>query len=243
MSKETALSWIAENEKRIIELSDKAWEYASGFPATTTIAVPRYKLDEFENRNMRWDPCKGVVSIKLNPNGYLTSSELSEWEPMLADLAVGISSLTGLNVVYSGTTSIPLRAEHPTKRTSADILVFIGPYGTGHLVDEPADSNRFGAKPSWVDPYNSDLWVEIEAVDLQIAKRSDDVLANVLTSRKKYLMNLLGNAFGLDDLEDGIDTEIMSWGGDGSGTWNDPDWGEGDKIAFGLVGANNGCIN
>jgi aminobenzoyl-glutamate utilization protein B len=28
MSKETALSWIDENEKKIIELSDKAWEYA-----------------------------------------------------------------------------------------------------------------------------------------------------------------------------------------------------------------------
>jgi len=28
MSKETALSWIDENEKHIIEISDKAWEYA-----------------------------------------------------------------------------------------------------------------------------------------------------------------------------------------------------------------------
>ncbi len=28
MSKETALSWIDENKKKIIGLSDKAWEYA-----------------------------------------------------------------------------------------------------------------------------------------------------------------------------------------------------------------------
>lgn len=28
MSKDTALSWIDENEKKIIEMSDKAWEYA-----------------------------------------------------------------------------------------------------------------------------------------------------------------------------------------------------------------------
>ncbi len=28
MSKEVALSWIDENEKRIIEISDRAWEYA-----------------------------------------------------------------------------------------------------------------------------------------------------------------------------------------------------------------------
>ena len=65
---------------------------------------------------------------------------------------------------------------------------------------------------------------------------------DVLTHRKTYLMNTLGKAFGLDDPGDDIDTEIMSWGGKGSGTWNDPDWGEGDKIGFGLVGASNGCF-
>ena len=28
MSKETALKWIEENKQKIIEISDKAWEYA-----------------------------------------------------------------------------------------------------------------------------------------------------------------------------------------------------------------------
>jgi hypothetical protein len=60
---------------------------------------------------------------------------------------------------------------------------------------------------------------------------------------KTYLMNLLGNAFGLADLEDGIETEIMSWGSYGSGSDQYPQWGTGDLIGFGLVGASNGCVN
>jgi len=230
-------------EDRAGKWSDKAWEYASGFPTTTTIAAPRYKLDEFENRNIRWDPCKGAVSIKLNPNGYLTSTELGKWEPMLAVIAADISSFTGLNVVYSGTTSIPLRMEHPGGRTSVDLLIFIGPIGTGLMVDSAPGSNLFGDTHFYVDTNNTVIWAEMDAFDVQIAYRDDRELADVLTHRKKYLMNLLGRAFGLTSPGDDIDTEIMSWNGIGSGTRNNPDWGEGDKIGFGLVGANNGCIN
>ena len=230
-------------ENRCGGWSDEKYLSANTFPTTTTIAVPRYKLDEFENRNMRWDPCKGVVSIKLNPNGYLNASELAEWEPMLADLAVEIASFTGMDVVYSGTTTVPLRMTHPGARTSADILIFIGPTGTGHLASYSESDNLFGTSQTWVDGYAAPIWVELEAEDIQIAYRDDRELADVVTTRKTYLMNKLGRAFGLDSPGDDIDTEIMSWGGGGSGTWNDPDWGEGDKIAFGLVGADNGCLN
>ncbi|GIT00807.1 MAG: hypothetical protein CM1200mP26_25190 [Acidimicrobiales bacterium] len=60
---------------------------------------------------------------------------------------------------------------------------------------------------------------------------------------KKYFMNYLADAFGLDDLATGIDTEIMSWGSNGSGTPNNPEWGKGDLIGLGRVGASNGCVN
>ena len=230
-------------ENRCGGWSNEKYLSVNTFPTTTTIATPRYKLHEFENRNERWDPCEGAVSIKLNPNGYLTSTELGKWEPMLAVLAADISSFTGLNVVYSGTTSIPLRMEHPSARTSVDLLIFIGPLGTGHMADLPLDTNYFGDTHFYVDTYNTAIWVEMDAFDVQIAYRDDRELADVLTHRKKYLMNFLGRAFGLASPGDDIDTEIMSWGGTGSGTRNNPDWGEGDKIAFGLVGANNGCIN
>ena len=38
-------------------------------------------------------------------------------------------------------------------------------------------------------------------------------------------------------------TEIMYWGGVGSGTTTDPKWGAGDLKDFGLVGVSNGCVN
>ena len=63
------------------------------------------------------------------------------------------------------------------------------------------------------------------------------------TTWKKYLMLFLGRAMGLGDLPDGIRSEIMSWGGYGLGTLNDPKWGPGDKIALDLVGSRNGCMN
>ena len=85
----------------------------------------------------------------------------------------------------------------------------------------------------------------MSAVDIQVA--TDSSYGSNLIAPKNfqttYLMNNLGSAFGVDKLDDGIDTEIMSWGGRGSSiNPGKPDWGEGDKIAFGLVGANNGCL-
>ena len=222
--------------------SAKTWVYSSVFPTTTTITPPRYKLDEYEGRNQRWDPCGGPIYIKLNPNGYLESSELTEWEPMLAELAVEIAAFTGLNVSYAGTTSIPLRMVHPGGATSTGILIFIGPLGTGHLPGYSAGDNIVAAGQSWIRTWSSPVWVEHLAYDIHLASDSNQDISQILTTRKRFLMNKLGRAFGLDDPGDDIDTEIMSWGGRGSGTWNDPDWGEGDKIGFGLVGASNGCL-
>jgi hypothetical protein len=61
--------------------------------------------------------------------------------------------------------------------------------------------------------------------------------------KKKYLMSALGRGFGLAALDDEIETEIMSWGSNGSGSNQYPQWGTGDLIGFGLVGANGGCVD
>ena len=119
------------------------------------------------------------------------------------------------------------------------------------MADLSLDELYFGQTRTYIDTNNTVIWVEIDAYDIQIAYRDDLDLARALTNKKKYLMHYLGRGFGLADPGDDIDTEVMSWGGSGSGPSYDsnwvagdkPDWGEGDKIAFGLVGANNGCIN
>jgi hypothetical protein len=218
-------------------------------PTTTTTAsaVPRYELYEYKGDNLRWDPCAGPVSIKLNPMGHLTSSQIDEWSTLLRGFAAEISSMTGLNVVYGGQTGTDFRLSHPSGRTSADILIGFGPVGTGHFADndDPYNTNVFAASQRYISYNQSPGWWTITAADIHVATNSNNALENVAPKghRTNYLMNHLGNSFGLGDLDPGPNSEVMTWGGDGNGTWNNPDWGEGDKISFGLVGAGNGCLN
>ena len=107
--------------------------------------------------------------------------------------------------------------------------------------------NYFGTGKSWITQYgfsSSASWWKFQAHDIQISTDSIQGVGAIapVGTRTNYLMNLLGNAFGLGDPGDSITSEIMSWGGDGGGSWREPSWGEGDKIAFGLVGAGNGCL-
>ena len=210
---------------------------------TTELAVPRYKLYEYKGDNLRWDPCAGPVSIKLNPMGHLTGSEIDDWATLLREFAAEISSFTGLNVVYGGQTGTDFRLSHPGGRTSVDILIGFAQHGAAHISAHSSD-NYWGGVQNYIDYNQTPGWWTMSAVDIQVATDSSygSNLVAPKNSRTTYLMNRLGWAFGLDDPGDGIDTEIMSWGGSGSGTWNSPDWGEGDKIAFGLVGASNGCL-
>jgi hypothetical protein len=209
---------------------------------TTESAAARYKLDEYEGKNIRWDPCAGPVTMKLNHGGRLNSTQLNDWEVGLLELASEISNMTGLELTYMGTTTTENRQEHPGDRPHAggDILITIAPAGTGLMSD--LDDSYFGDAQGWLDGWTSGIWEQRDAYDIQVSTQdaTSDAMWNGF--KRAHLMYYLGFAFGLDSPGDGIDTEIMSWGGAGSGTWNSPDWGEGDKIAFGLVGASNGCL-
>jgi len=205
---------------------------------TTTSTSSRYKLVEWAGKNVRWDPCKGQIRMKLNHGGRLNSTQLNTWETELVSLASGIATATGLDFVYAGATTQDLATEHPGRdRGNADILVYIAPSETGLL----EGTNTFGAF-QWLDPYTVGVWNELNNVEIQVAT-SYATASYMWPYGKTYLMNWLGKSFGLTSIEDGIDTEIMSWGSYGSGTATDPQWGTGDLIGFGLVGASNGCVN
>jgi len=233
-------------ENRCGGWSNEKYLSVNTFPTTTTIAIPRYQLDEYDGDNQRWDPCAGPVRIKLNPMGHLTSPQIADWSALLTTFATEISSMTGLNVVYAGQTGTEFRLSHPgNSRTSTDILIGFGPIGTAHMLDDDPNGNYFGSRIVWISYNQTPGWFTITAVDIQISTNSAAGSTDIAPKgrRTNYLMNQLADAFGLADIDDGPNSEISTWGGDGSGTWNDPDWGEGDKIGFGLVGANNGCLN
>jgi hypothetical protein len=179
--------------------------------------------------------------MKLNHGGRLSSTQLNEWEQNLVSLASGIAAVTDLDFVYAGTTTQELATSHPgVARSNADILVFIAPQGTGLLSGE-FEGNIITRK-GYIGSQTSGAWQEFVHQDVQV-NTSQATASGMWTSLKKYFMFYLGRTFGLASPGDDIDTEIMSWGGWGNGTHSDPAWGEGDKIGFGLVGADNGCIN
>ena len=127
-------------ENRCGGWSNEKYLSGSTFPTTTTIAIPRYQLDEYDGDNKRWDPCAGPVRIKLNPMGHLTSPQIADWLALLTTFATELSSMTGLNVVYAGQTGISFRLVQPESgaltanwRTPTDILVGFAPNGTEHM--------------------------------------------------------------------------------------------------------------
>ena len=101
---------------------------------TTTPAAARYMLYEHENTNVRWDPCSGPIRVKINPNSYVSATRLAEWEAHLTFVTSEISSISGLDIVYAGRTSTPLRNTHPGGRTSTDILFYVMPFVLGNFV-------------------------------------------------------------------------------------------------------------
>jgi hypothetical protein len=169
---------------------------------------------------------------------------LNEWESELRVLADEISEMSDLDVRYTGLTTEANRTEHPGDRPftdKSDILITIAPADTGIMED--AGDEYFGGTRSWVNGWtNSSVWEELMAYDIQVT--TGDATSDLMWPyKRRYLMNFLGNAFGLGDLETGISTEIMSWGSHGSGTASSPDWGPGDRHAFKLLGAVNGCLS
>ena len=211
-------------------------------------AEPIWKLLTFDAvtgpKTVRWNPCAGEIKIGLNPYGRLNSSQLNEWETELRVLANELSEMSGLEVRYAGLTTEANRTEHPGDRpfpNKSDILITIGPAGTGLM--KGLEGNYFASANSWVDGWtSSSTWEERSGYDLQVetSKATDP---DFWGYRRRYLMYYLGHSFGLAPLDEGIGSEIMSWGSEGSGTANSPDWGPGDRHAFALLGAANGCLS
>jgi hypothetical protein len=218
-------------------------------PVTTTVpASPRYELYVDANgRQRRWNPCQGAVKIAINPNGHLSETNLVKWSKAVSEIAEGLTGLTGINFSFVGQTSELVVGYSGLASSSIDFLIFFGPAGTSELVGPDRDANLFGSYTRLYDMTNynkvGSTWNEIEYAAIHVQHtlgglRGDPELY------ERYLMNYFGRLVGLDSFsdDDSAKGEIMHWGSNGSGTRRNPQWGPGDVIALGLVGASNGCF-
>jgi hypothetical protein len=207
---------------------------------TTLPPTPQYKLWEFAGgKNVRWDPCQGSIRIGINPNNLLTVPQLNLWDDFFRIEAALLSRLTGLSVVYVGHNNyIPTTSWVDRKTVPADISFFFGPPGSSSLLTADRTSNFSGSTWNFdrdvtTDPsfYPLNNW--FFHVDSDSFGRKND---------SRYFKHDLLRAMGLASLDNGPKTEIMTWNADGVGSYGDPQYGPGDKIGLGLVGASNGCF-
>jgi hypothetical protein len=209
-------------------------------PTTTTAPplIPRYELAEWEGKRYRWDPCEGIVWVGLNPNGHFDATWLAQWEQLLQTATASAASATGLDIRYIGTTEMVPLQEPPSDRQAVDILFLVS-----------SDIEGWGGGGmNWIDNYSIDdpVWNALSHSWTNINFERQLEIQNGswgFDENRVPLMRLMGSALGLSPLDVDIDSEIMSWGGWGSGSsWSDPDWGLGDRIGLELVGASSGCI-
>ena len=85
MSKETALSWIDENEKKIIGLSDKAWEYAE--VGLLEYETPKLFADAIEKESFSVE--RGISRFSERSFRRLVNDRL--WEAMLVRIRSWLS--------------------------------------------------------------------------------------------------------------------------------------------------------
>jgi hypothetical protein len=190
-----------------------------------------YKINKNPNGTVtRWNPCDGPITVRVNPTGGGAGA--------LADAQNAIKALkaaTGLNLVYSGTTSfIPRSTNSPSQpakiviswanRSQSDYLV-AGALGEGGWRSTGTSAN--GSTWNWK------IVSGFVVVDTG-AKLTPGFGRGY--SRGALLMHELGHVAGLGHTSQA--TQVMSTT---LTSTSYAAWGSGDRTGLGVVGASHGC--
>jgi hypothetical protein len=224
--------------------------------STTKPPPPAFKLANDSGYQFRWNPCDVPISIYLNTTGKLTAEQEASLARFLSTVAFEITEMTGLPILYSGTTDKRTSTEY---LANEEILIQIDEPGNGIL--KKSESEFVGTYSLSWDRTRAGFR-EIDGVDIHL--NSVGFLSEFFTVGvaiqselnpygKRLFMHYLGLALGLDSLDDsamvgfGFDEpsqrfkEVMYWGNQSWPLYL-PKWGPGDQLAMTLVGDSNGCF-
>lgn len=219
---------------------------------TTNPPVPVYKLLEFDGYTVRWNPCQNPISIWLNnSDGSLSSNEMAALGGFLQKQALELFDITGHLILYRGLTEESTSA---TYKNGEKILIQVSSSDDGLL--EPDKNFAFQSFVSWDRRQGSSAEIDSFQVHIdsnQIALLPGGGSSPELSQRsKRLLMNVLGRAFGLDDLESsdfrafGVTSAVemrrerMYWDGIFSSI-QDVEWGPGDRLGM-LLAQTGECF-
>lgn len=220
---------------------------------TSTVPVPpAFKVeDPSDGKTYRWDPCGGVIEIKMSSVTDMSAEQQSSVGRFLQEQAVELSKLTGLGFVYAGLD----KRKTSTSTSGDDILLQFGAPGQGLLSKKEAETYASDRFFTWGRSRSGDREITSVHAHVSTARMFDTDYLGMPSTLNNYgkwlIMHHLGEAAGLLSLDDkdmdafGVPqgkrtSEVMYWYSYTRGSA--PTWGNGDRLGLLLVGGSHGCF-
>ena len=205
---------------------------------------PKYKLDDYEGKNIRFDPCEGPIFYAINygNNTDLDNDSITDAVNMYMKF---ISKETGFELIFSGATDeVPKEGRNNPRRSSSAILIAFleaGASGSNFMRDDVDSYSSKGVMgtndPRWNAIINSAIQISPSKVET-----SNDLKVSIMVE----LLQVLGLAYVYENEGAVTSAELLGVGVLGNGLYgllkDTPEWGPGDILGMKAVGAANGCI-
>ncbi|MCW2544902.1 MAG: putative cell wall binding repeat 2-containing protein [Frankiales bacterium] len=202
------------------------------------VFVPRgsttaYTIHKNSNGTVtRWNPCDGVITVKVNPAGGGTGA--------LGDSINAIKALaaaTGLKFTYDGTTTFVPRSTNSSKQPAKVVIAWANRSQTDYL---PAGAIGEGGWRTTGTSTNGGATWNWKIVNGFVVVDPGARLTNGFgrgVTRGALLMHELAHVAGLGHTSQA--TQVMS---PALSSTSYASWGSGDRTGLGVVGASHGCV-
>jgi serine/threonine protein kinase len=209
-------------------------------------AIPKFKLNEYEGKGIRFDPCAGVITVAVN-YGSLPVYKQEQVTQILQSSLSFIAEKSGLQFLFTGATdALPLTRYQDARNGSKTILLaFLEPGESGtRMIKEGEEwgSTYFNS----ISPSSrNSQWVAIEGFQHQIVPRYYSGDAAMTVKIRQQLLLSIGLFWVEEPAGKTISSELMGATIKPESITplkETPDWGPGDVLGMQAVGKDNGCI-
>jgi serine/threonine protein kinase len=209
-------------------------------------AIPKFKLNEYEGKGIRFDPCAGVITVAVN-YGSLPVYKQEQVTKILQSSLSFIAEKSGLQFLFTGATdALPLTRYQDARNGSKTILLaFLEPGESGTRMIKEGEKWGSTYFNSISPSSRNSQWIAIEGFQHQIVPRyySGDAAMTVVI--RQQLLLSIGLFWVEEPAGKTISSELM-----GATIKPEtitplketPDWGPGDVLGMQAVGKDNGCI-
>jgi hypothetical protein len=180
----------------------------------------------------RWNPCDGVIKVKVNPAGGGTGA--------LGDSINAIKALaaaTGLKFTYDGTTTFVPRSTNTSKQPAKIVIAWANRSQTDYLPVGAIGEGGWRTTGTSTNAGATWTWKIVNGfVVIDPAARLTNGFGRGVT-RGALLMHELAHVAGLGHTSQTSQVMAPALSSTSYATW-----GSGDRTGLGVVGASHGCV-